>query len=296
MTCHPGLPIRTPPAAAAGHAADAAEALADLAVQQVLEAAAQALRPGASCGAAQEALEEADRHRVATAEQAAAARLAAELCANAAREEGAESEEDEVGEGGGAVDGEDNGEGGAGTDAEDSAAAAGHGLDPVTLFSLEDQLQAGAAGLPLPEDVYDKLNPLHPTEPPPAKASRLSGAGPSAPPAATRTRAGLRSFTLSDADPQPAPAPRQRAQAKQQDPPPPPAPSAGGIFARFAPPDRDTTSKPGPIRGRQWAVDAVVDCRRVGNNVKYRVLWKGYPDDQATWESPADVSTDLVRA
>jgi Chromo (CHRromatin Organisation MOdifier) domain len=46
----------------------------------------------------------------------------------------------------------------------------------------------------------------------------------------------------------------------------------------------------------QWAVEKLIEKRRVGRAVKYLVKWLGYPDSKNSWERKKDIDPDTVAA
>ncbi len=46
----------------------------------------------------------------------------------------------------------------------------------------------------------------------------------------------------------------------------------------------------------QWAVEKVIEKRRIGRTVKYLVKWLGYPDSENSWERKKDIHPDIVAA
>ncbi|KAL8856250.1 MAG: hypothetical protein Q9178_007137 [Gyalolechia marmorata] len=46
----------------------------------------------------------------------------------------------------------------------------------------------------------------------------------------------------------------------------------------------------------QWAVEKLIEKRRIGRAVKYLVKWLGYPDSENSWERKKDIDPDMVPA
>jgi Chromo (CHRromatin Organisation MOdifier) domain len=46
----------------------------------------------------------------------------------------------------------------------------------------------------------------------------------------------------------------------------------------------------------QWAVEKLIEKRRIGRAFKYLVKWLGYPDSENSWERKKDIDPDIIAA